>query len=173
MGKCKNCGKETLGGYEYCLQCARASRKPRQSSDRAHQTRRDYGPSVPAECIFGGGFYGNDGYLRKEIFMDAAEKMARILQSKRMTQASIRHLFNMVKAVEIRLKADRNLPMGFVRENFFKFVRQTDYQVGRGIIPGIFRELVDAHKDIVVKDKEEFKGFVEYLTSIVARMKQK
>ena len=55
-----------------------------------------YPPSadVPKECIFTT-FYTSSGYLRREIFIEAAEKMSRLLTNERMTQSSFRSLFNM------------------------------------------------------------------------------
>jgi CRISPR-associated protein Csm2 len=128
---------------------------------------------VPPECIFKDSFYEADGYLKKEVFMDSAHKMSAIFQAEGMTQTSIRHLFNMLKAIEMRMKADKDLPLGLIRENFYKFVAHTEYQTKRAVIKEVFRDFIESHSDIAVKDKKEFRGFVEYLTSIVARMKQK
>ena len=79
----------------------------------------------------------------------------------------------MIKSIEMGLKADKRLPLGYVRENFLKFVTHTEYQIKRGVVPGIFGRFINAHREIAIKSKEEFMGFVQYLTSIVARMKQK
>ncbi|RKX19780.1 MAG: hypothetical protein DRP26_02850 [Candidatus Zixiibacteriota bacterium] len=181
MGKCKICGKQTLEGYDLCPQCGSESQKSKKENPGKYysQPRRKYydksykEPQIPDSCVFKDGFYNEDGYIKREVFIESAEQMSDILQRKRMTQASIRHLFNMIKSIEMRLKADRDLPLGFIRENFYKFVTHTEYQVKRGIIPEVFREFVDSHKDIAVRSIDEFKGFVQYLTSIVARMKQK
>lgn len=173
MGVCKQCGKQTLGTYEYCLNCRPKSNNPAPTGSYSGGHRGGPSHGLPPECIFKDSFYASDGYLRKEIFMDAAEKMYLVFQSERITQTSIRHLFNMLKSVEMRLKADRDLPLGFVRENFFKFVTHTVYQTNRGILSPLFKEFIERHADLAVKEKKEFRGFVEYLTSIVARMKQK
>jgi CRISPR/Cas system CSM-associated protein Csm2 small subunit len=173
MGKCKTCGGSTLGDYEYCLKCKPPSNRPRQDSYQRPTGQYGGRSAVPSDCIFKDSFYAQDGYLRREIFIEAAEKMADLLQSEGMTQTSIRHLFNMIKATEMRLKVDKNLPNGFIRENFLKFVTHTEYQFRRGVVRDLFKEFVESHKDLAVKDRKEFRGFVEYLTSIVARMKQK
>ena len=173
MGVCKKCGKPTLGTYEYCLNCKPMSSKSAPTSGYSAGYRSGSVRGLPPECIFKDSFYASDGYLKKEIFMGAAQKMSLEFQSEGMTQTSIRHLFNMIKAIEMRLKADKDLSLGFVRENFYKFVTHTEYQTNRGVLRPLFKEFIESHSDLAVKDKKEFKGFVEYLTSIVARMKQK
>jgi hypothetical protein len=180
MGECKICGRETLPGQVFCMQCKPSgNRNARPGKFDRSPRGRDFRPRIPYECLFKDSFYADDGYLKREVFLEASEKMARILQDPRMTQrvimtqTSIRRLFNSIKDAENRLKSDRSLSLGFVRENFAKFLRDTEYQVRRGIVPEVFGEFVNAHKEIGVKSKEEFRGFVEYLTSIVARMKQK
>lgn len=173
MGKCKVCGKTTMGNYEFCMNCKPKSANPPSSGGYSTGYKGGSSRGVPPECIFKDSFYEADGYLKKEIFMDAAEKMATIFQAESMTQTSIRHLFNMLKAIEMRMKTNRDLPLGFIRENFYKFVTHTEYQTKRAVIKDVFRDFVESHSDIAVKNKNEFRGFVQYLTAIVARMKQK
>ncbi|PKK82044.1 MAG: hypothetical protein CVT49_15780 [candidate division Zixibacteria bacterium HGW-Zixibacteria-1] len=168
MGKCKVCGGNTLGDYEYCLKC-----KPSTGRQRGYAPQSRERPGLPSHCVFKDSFYEPDGYLKREVNIEAAEAMSEILQRERMTQASIRNLFNSVNSIKMKLKTDRDLPSGFIRENFLKFVTQVEYQSKRDVIPEIFRIFVEIHTDLVVKDKKEFLGFADYLTAIVARMKQK
>lgn len=173
MGKCIKCGRDTLPGQEYCMNC-----KPRTKNlDARRQYYREEGTQgrhwIPNDCMFQDSFYDEDGYLKRSVFLESAEKMSYILQKQRMTQASIRSLFGYINSIKTKLKADRNIPLGYIRENFLKFVTHTEYQVNRGVIPEVFKEFVDRHKDLAIKSKKEFLGFADYLTSIVARMKQK
>ena len=168
MGKCKICGKNTLGNYEYCLNC-----KPSSGRQRDYGPQSRERPGLPAHCIFNDSFYAADGYLKREVNIEAAEAMSEILQRERMTQASIRNLFNVISSMKMKLKADRDLPPGFIRENFLKFVTQVEYQTKRGVIPETFRKFIEVHTDLAIKDKKEFLGFADFLTAIVARMKQK
>lgn len=173
MGKCKNCGKETFGNYEYCMNCKPKSNNP--GSSGVYSTAGQRSSALPAECVFKDSFYEPDGFLKRAIFIEAAEKMAQELQRQDppMTQTSLRQLFNMVKSIDMRLKADRKLPLGFIRESFFKFVVQTEYQTKRKVVCDLFRDFVIAHEDLATKDQKEFRGFAEYLTAILARMKMK
>jgi len=181
MAKCKVCGKETLPGKDYCMMCAQDYVKKRQ--DNPHKggqnySKKSYGkprdkPTIPESCIFKDGFYNDDGFLKREIFIESAEYMTKLLKKESMTQTKIRHLFNFLKAIDLRLKTRKNTPLGYVRENFYRFWRDTEYLVNRNVIPRTFLNFVKLHGEIAVKNIREFQGFVEYLTSIVARMRQK
>lgn len=173
MGKCKSCGKETFGNYEYCMNCKPKSNNP--GSSGVYSTAGQRFSALPAECVFKDSFYEPDGFLKRAIFIEAAEKMAQRLQAQNppMTQTAMRQLFNMVKSIDMGLKAKPELPIGFIRENFLKFVTQTEYQAKRGVVCELFREFVIAHEDIATKDQKEFRGFAEYMTAILARMKMK
>lgn len=183
MGKCKNCGKEALPGQEYCMMCKNTQsntnpNRARHGNSSPGRGREGYSRgtddvSIPNICLFRDSFYDDDGYLKREIFLEAAEAMARLLQENSMTQTSLRHLFNEIGFIRSRIKSDRNLPLGFIRENLLKFVVHTEYQTRRNVTKECFKRFVDLHKDLAMKDKREFLGFAEYFTSIVARMKQK
>lgn len=184
MGKCKICDGNALPGQEYCLMCRPNSpnpgsrdREPGRDSRRGPgggPGRRSYPPNrgIPDKCIFKDSFYSPDGYLKSEVNIEAAAEMARVLEQEDMTQTSIRALFNFVKSIEQRLKSQRELGQGFIRENFSKFVTQVEYQLKRGVIKQGFKSFVDAHLNLALKSEKEFEGFIAYLTAIVARMKQ-
>lgn len=173
MAKCKNCGKETLLGYEYCPQCAAAHRSPIQDRHSRNRTQFRGQGGLPESCIFKESFFDDDGYLKRDVSMEASERMARLLENEGMTQTSIRNLFNMIKNADMRLKSDPDLPLGFVREQYSKFVTQTEYQFKRGIVKKNFRDFVVAHEGMAIRNRKEFQGFVDYFAAIVARIKIK
>ena len=91
-----------------------------------------------------------------------------------LTASQLRQLFHMLKSVEQRLKSEPDLDFGIVREAVWKFARHVTYQVKRGALESpTFSALVEKHIDLACKDAKEFVGFVEYLTSIVAYLKEK
>ena len=47
------------------------------------------------------------------------------------------------------------------------------YNVKRQVLHPVFQEFAERHLDVSTKNKKEFLGFIEYLTSIVARLKSK
>lgn len=180
MSKCKVCGKDTLPGYEYCIRCN--PDKGKKEKDVGYQQQRSGRGDrrggtpydrIPDECIFRHGFYDPDGYLKREVNIESAEKMAYILQDKGISQTSVRQLFNSIKHTESMLISRPEMETGFIREKFGKFVTDVEYQSKRGVIPFLFKDFVRAHLDIAESSVKEFKGFVAYLTAIVCRMKQK
>jgi len=163
--KCPKCGGFKKPEFELCFKCSQQQRgggRPGGSRPEA---------ILPPECVFKS-FYGADGYLRPEIFIQSAEKAAKVFEEDGMTQTSFRSFFNMLKSMEQRLRAG-TVPQGEVNENFLRFVRQVEYQVKRNVIKDTFKQFVDAHRDVVLSSVKEFKGFVEYLSSILARLRTK
>ena len=183
MAQCKECGANTLPGQEYCMNCSPSRgnpghRNPGRGNPRAGGSRGRGGrgqqqAELPSECILSDSFYEADGSLKRKVNIDAAEKAAECFRTARMTQTSIRQLFNHLKGTEMQLRAKPDLPDGFVRERYDTFLTQTEYQVRRGVIPSVFAQFVRAHKDVAVQNKKEFVGFVKYLTAILARMRVK
>ena len=166
---CERCGKKFEAREDFhkvCQDCFRGG---------TYAGRAKTGPpmrTIPAGCTFTT-FYGEDGYLKRAIFLESAEKMTEILESAKMTMSQIRSLFHMLKSASNALKADRKAKFGEARNTFYEFVRQVDYQRKRGHIPDVFVKFVRDHTDVATKDAREFEGFVQYLTSILARIKQK
>jgi hypothetical protein len=166
---CPNCGKRKKPEFPICYDCSQQQRGSSGSS-RGGFSREE---GLPQECVFDT-FYTKEGFLRPEIFLAAAEKAASVFENGGMSQTTIRSLFYMLKAMEQRLKVEKNIPQGEVNEVFLKFIRQVEYQTKRQVIATkSFKEWVDTHTKVVLGSAKEFMGFVEYLTSIVARIKVK
>jgi len=163
--KCQKCGKPFKDPkYKFCFEC---SQKMKEVGDDTTQEI-----ALPKECIFQT-FYDDKGHLKREIFIEAAEKASELFMNANISQTSIRNLFNLLKDMANRLKADRQFDFGIAQETFYKFHRQVVYNVKRQILNPVFKEFAEKHLDAATKTKEEYLGFVEYLTSIVARLKSK
>jgi CRISPR/Cas system CSM-associated protein Csm2 small subunit len=181
MGTCKECGKNAFEGYEYCPQCYQAMKGSRGGGggqrggqSRGGGYRQDDRPhrDPPGKQYFQTSFYDQDGYLRREVNIEAAEEAVRVFRD--MTQSSIRQLFQMLKSVEARLDTmEPGKRAGFIREQYGKFVSQVEYQSGRKVIPFAFKDFARAYYDIASSSEKEFRGFVQFLTAILARMKTK
>jgi len=163
--KCQKCGKPLKDPkYTLCYECNQKSK-----GDPVGSTRES---ELPKECIFES-FYDDGGHLRREIFIEAAKEASEVFMRANISQTSIRNLFNLLKDMANRLQADRNLDFGIARETFYKFVRQVEYNVKRQVLHSVFQEIAERHLEVSTKSKKEYLGFVEYLTSIVARLKSK
>ena len=169
---CPKCGRRKKPQFDLCYGC---SQKRKDSGDRGGKPQYE---NLPEECFFDT-FLNEAGKPKKEIYIDSAEKAARAFENARtkdkqgMSQSSIRSLFQMLKSTELRISADPNISEEEVFDAFHKFVIQTEYQVKRQVIPEVFGNFVRDHTDLATSSIPEFKGFVQYLTSIVARMKTK
>jgi len=164
--KCQKCGKPVREArFKFCYEC---NQKQRESDSGG--VNRD--ASLPKECIFSS-FYDEGGHLRREIFIESAKGASEVFMQANISQTSIRNLFHLLKDMGNRLQADRNFDFGAAKETFYKFVRQVEYNVKRQVLHPVFQEFSERHLDVSTKNKKEFLGFIEYLTSIVARLKSK
>jgi len=189
---CLNCGKEfepKESWHKYCsAECREADeRRPARSGvikatpppGSGPQRRRDPKPpppgnrsQLPKDCIFDS-FYEGDT-LRREIFLEAADKVTGICMREGLTASQVRQLFFMLKSMDQRLKAEPDLDFGLVKQTLYEFARHVKYQVGRRVLKSpTFAALVDKELDVACKNPREFRGFVQYITSIVAYLKEK
>ena len=168
--KSQRCGKPLKDQkFKFCYDCDQEIKK---EGARDFQTI-----SLPKECFFET-FYDAGNHLRREIFIGAADKASGIFMNANISQTSIRNLFHLLKDTANRLQAEKNLDFGVAKETFYKFHRQVVYNVNRKgdkgpLLHPVFKEFVESHLDVATKSREEYLGFVEYLTSIVARLKSK
>jgi translation initiation factor 2B subunit (eIF-2B alpha/beta/delta family) len=163
--KCQKCGKPLKDPkYKLCYECNQKA--------RSEQAEGGKSLALPASCVFQS-FYDDRGHLRRQIFIEAARELSDLFMKANISQTSIRNLFNLLKDMANRLQADRNLDFGIAQETFYRFVRQVEYNVKRQVLNPIFQEFAERHLNVSTKDRKEFMGFVEYLTSIVARLKSK
>ena len=168
--RCQKCGKPVKDPkFKLCFECNQKAREG--GGELPHDL------SLPPECVFQT-FYDSNKNLKREVFIEAPEKAAQIFMNANISQNAIRNLFNLLKDTEKRIKADKKLDFGVAKEVFYRFHRQVVYNVGRKgdrgpLLHPIFKEFVDKHLDVATKSGEEFLGFVEYLTGIVARLKTK
>ncbi len=170
VAKCQNCGKPVKDPkFKFCWEC---DQKMKKEGGGDFQTI-----SLPKECIFET-FYDSKNHLRREIFIESADRASGTFMNANISQTSLRNLFHLLKDMANRLQADKKLDFGVAVETFFKFHRQVVYNVNRKgdrgpLLHPVFKEFVESHTDVATKSREEYLGFVEYLTSIVARLKSK
>jgi len=164
--KCPKCGGRKKPEFQICYNCSQSG------GDRNFRGDFSSGSSLPDKCIFDT-FLNDAGLPKKELYLDSAEEVSRILEGLGMSQGQIRQAFYMLKSMELRIRSERDLSLEVVNNAYYQFARQIEYQLKRGMIPSQFAEFVRRHLEVATKNKAEFKGFVEYLTSVMARMKTK
>jgi len=170
VAKCQKCGRPLRDPkFKFCYDC---DQKMKKEGPGDHQT-----VSLPKECVFES-FYDNSNHLRREIFIGSAEKATEVFMNANISQTSLRNLFHLLKDMANRMQTDKKLDFGLAKETFYKFHRQVVHNANRKgdkgpLLHPVFKEFVENHIDVATKSKEEYVGFVEYLTSIVARLKTK
>jgi hypothetical protein len=164
---CPECGGRKKQEFDLCYDC---SQKKRGAS---YGSRGSGGGGLPKELVFDS-FYGKDGYLRREIFLEGSQQAAELFEREGVSQGSIRSLFQMLKSVEQRIRTEKKLPQGEVDENFMKFIGHVEYQTKREVLKTkTFRDFVVGHQEVVLGNTKEYVGFVQYLTCIMQRIKTK
>ena len=129
--------------------------------------------AIPPECVFPT-YYGEGGTLRREVFVEAAEKVARLFNNRdsNVRPFALRLYLNRVKAIERDLR-NKACTFDQVRERLYAMKRDAAYQVGRRTLGPVFSDFLGKNLDLATKDEKEFRGFVEYLTSVVAYCRQR
>jgi CRISPR/Cas system CSM-associated protein Csm2 small subunit len=168
---CPQCGKRKKPEHPLCWDCFQ---KSRGSKGQGYSGNRG-NDSIPGQILFEDSFY-RDGFLKREIYIESAQEAASFFERQKpsLSSSSIRSLFYKLKAVEQRLQNPVDKPpLPEVQQAYYEFVRQCVYQDKRNVIPTAFRLFAEKHLDVATKSEEEFQGFVQYLTSIIASMKSK
>lgn len=162
------CGKPKEKHRPLCDDCYRKE-KQAAPPNRREPPRASSGVKTVFDT-----FYTETGYLRREIFIEAAEQMARRFEEDRMTQTQIRAAFSKLNAVDQRARREgESMHVDEVRQTYYEFVAHCEYQLKRRVLEPPFVEFVKNHLNTATKSKEEFHGFVKYLTAIMARLKTK
>ncbi|AEF93463.1 CRISPR-associated protein TM1810 domain protein [Desulfotomaculum nigrificans CO-1-SRB] len=171
MGKCRICGKPTLGDYQYCMQCnnSRAANKRLQGNTMPRQNSQ-----VSVACKLGAdylkdGYYNDQGYLRKEIFTTEAEMVAGVLAASGMTSASLRRFYNKLRGIYARYQDNKNFDE--IKPYLYKFYPNATDAVRRKIVPEEFRRFININVALAEQSPENLKGFVEHFQSVVAYFK--
>ncbi len=133
---------------------------PSKKQDHRHKGK------LPKNTIIRDSFYEpSTECLKRKIFIEGAKELADRFNSEKMSQSSIRSLFNLLKSAEKNLRKSKCK----YKETYHEFLTRCEYQWRRGVIPKIFLDFAKAHLELATESEHEFRGFLTYLTSIMAR----
>jgi len=127
--------------------------------------------SLPKECIFPT-FYNysqatDQKHLKQEIFFEAPKKAADFLKNSGLTSSALRMLFQGFRSFASRLDQG-GLSFDRAKELFGDFYTQKVIrQNQRGMLPDPVVVLIDEHKELILSNPAEMKGFYKYLTNIL------
>ncbi|MGO9569895.1 MAG: cold-shock protein [Desulfomonilaceae bacterium] len=126
---------------------------------------------LPAECVFAT-FYAISGTsgeknLKPEIFFEAPKRAAALFKSANLSASALRMLFQGFRAFAGSLSEGRT-SFDKAKEMFGNFyVEKVIRQNKRGMLPDEVVSLFDSHKDVILTDEAEMRGFLRYLTNIL------
>jgi CspA family cold shock protein len=126
---------------------------------------------LPSNCVFSS-FYlvsseTGERTLKPEIFFDAPKETAVLFTNANLTANALRMLFQGFRAFAGALN-EKRMRFDKAKELFGNFyVEKVVRQNKRGMLPDIVVELFDSHKDVILSDEAEMKGFFRYLTNIL------
>jgi cold shock CspA family protein len=131
--------------------------------------------TLPEVCIFKS-FYGEDGFLEKRLFFEAAQEMAIIFDRAdrpEVKASQFRQIYQQFLALAIPLrKNEKNFPQA--RESFGTlYAERVVRAVNRDILNKVVKDLFDRHKDLALSEAREMLGFFRYLTNILCYSKKK
>src|SRR4030043_484634 len=120
--KCQKCGKPVKDPkYKVCYDCSLKQRESERGDSKQEI-------NLPQECIFST-FYDDKNFLRREIYIEGAEKASETFTKAGITTTSIRNLFYPLKDMANNLKTNKTLDFGFAKDGFLKVHRQIVYNV--------------------------------------------
>ncbi|WP_428939778.1 type III-A CRISPR-associated protein Csm2 [Fontivita pretiosa] len=109
-------------------------------------------------------YYDPQGHLRREVFIDWPQYLARILN---VSRSNLRRTFDHVAALRFRIQmgesADSVLKPGIPQLHRF-----AQYQWGRKVIGDETRNFIQCHCNAVGYDKAKFEGFYQLFQSVMA-----
>jgi len=169
-------------GQDLCWKCGRKQKAEREAKmaqhNRGSRGGGGHGGNRQNKPYYLETFLTDDGFIRKEVFVDKPKiatgnfvfnKGKR--NKKQMTQRQIRAAFRQLKSFSNRMRIDKKISLNEMKEVYLRFYRWAKYQEQRKVIPREFLDFVEYHTEVATKSKDEFNGFVEYITSILVELR--
>lgn len=178
--KCKQCGKEfEPSNYKHdtCPTCFGTSQKgDSPMSQKNDHKKHEYQDSSNKQSsnlphhLKLNHFYTENNALRKEIFIDTAEEIARIFNRDKLTTAAMRRFFESVRAANERFVHDTEKNFNKAMEGIYRLKPLAHKSQERGITKQSFTEFMDWYIDLTAKEPRNLKGFKELFMSIIGYM---
>ena len=121
---------------------------------------------LPKEALFPDTFYGENGYLKQELFYAAAASVADCFKRSAVTPTQFRQVYQALLGIIGPLR-DKRLVFAAARERFGVFyVERIVRQVQRGVLRPVVQEFIDVHRDIALSEPKEMLALFRYLTNV-------
>ncbi len=121
-------------------------------------------------------YFDEKGHLKREIFIEDAKRLAEKFANDGLKHTALRHFFQKLRDIEFKLK--RQKCFDSIKDDIYGLVPLAYYQYNRivnnrRVIPESFKNFIEENVNLAVKSEENFRGFVEYLKSILAYSKER
>lgn len=151
--KCEICGEKTQEKFRFCKSCS------------ISLPLKDLRESIEIDS-----YYDQFNKLKKEIFQDIPEKLAEIFKNGRppLSYGMLRKFFEMIQRAW-----EKTNDISQAKMELEKAKRFAEYQKNRNVIPLGFAGFFKKHINFILNGssgeiKNNLKGFLELMTSIVA-----
>lgn len=176
MAKCRTCGKQTMGDFQYCIQCSSAQRgggqterRPQAGSSPRLSRPESAVPGFGADYLKEGYFSGE--YLREELYTSEAVRVADVLSAKGMSRASLRRFYNKLRGIYARFKDAKNFEE--IKPALYSFYPNVADAVSRNNnVPEEFRQFINKNIRLAATDPKHLNAFVEHFQSVLAYFKE-
>jgi CxxC-x17-CxxC domain-containing protein len=155
-----------------CSKCGRAARLnfvPRNEknvlcSDCHHQ--RSHKRGLP-EGYLQLGYFDDEGNLRKEVLIDEARAVAKVLADENLSAVKLNRLYNRARMLKDRLNKPGSFPS--IRVEIYDLRIDAMTSTASGVTPEVFLKFVECNVELAVVDQKSFiEGFVRHLRSVRA-----
>lgn len=178
MTKCVECGKEFEPRdprFKMCPDCYRRGGAGGGGGARG-QTAGGQGQQGGASG--GGGasslllpaYYGDQGTLLREVYIDTPRRVAQSLQAMDMKTASVRRFYTQVRRIWDDL-ARGTIPFPEAQSRLARLVPLVEYRVTRKVVPAAFAEFIRHHEKLARQSPENMRGFKEHFEAVVCYLK--
>lgn len=112
------------------------------------------------------GYLDARGNTRPDLLTVEATRVANELSNGRLNSAQLRHFFNKLKGIELRLNSGMNFEDA--RPLIVSLMPAAAYAVNRGVAPREFRSFIDKNVQLAQQSEKAFRnGLLQHFQSIV------
>ncbi|MCR4318154.1 MAG: recombination protein NinG [Planctomycetes bacterium] len=115
-------------------------------------------------------------HLSEKVFVDVPDRIARLFGDAGLSQTSIRRVFMELKRAEKLARTDSEFDFRSFYVNLENKIKSNSNRysdTGNPVCPRILYSLFEKHSAAATSSKDEFLGFIEFVTSILVCMKTK
>ncbi len=181
--ECSICGRQFQPrhpSHDKCPACFRSSGGSGRPQDHGGSSsrRQDFGgrrggpaDRLPDEFKLDN-FYTEAGAIRREVYLDVSEEIAKIFSQAELTAASLRRFFESVRAAYEHYLQDPDRSFDKAMERVYRLRPLARKSEERQITKPCFTDFMEHYIELTSKDPKNLKGFKELFMSVIGYMKK-